>query len=267
MNERLPSASPQTIIIALLTSVLAFLAVSSRPGPRKTRRVVALLVKFVYYYFLMLFEEKIYRNLLRMKLDIPRNMDELLSEPEYYLFDKLRSRPGSSPVPSDARFVKAERLNLIETEPDKNATAGSLRLVYRLNDGQEVELKVFAKFQSGRGLPRWLQAVRAAAEPQVCREIDFYNKVRREVSPGIITTPACYLCEKRPRLNYIFAAIEHVDLGRRAKVVTDWQGASVPQIEAMMDRVVRLHTRYLGVFEDDVSVSLFFILIPPSAGR
>ena len=78
------------------------------------------------------------------------------------------------------------------------------------NDSIEV-LKVFTKFQTGRGMPVWLQALRQAAEPSVCREVDFYSIVQPQLEQCIVT-PTPLLTAKLPWLNYVLLVLEFIDL-------------------------------------------------------
>lgn len=113
------------------------------------------------------------------------------------------------------RFKRIKELKAIDTEPDKNATSLAIEIEYSSSDasgstGEVIKTKkVFVKFQTGKGMPIWLQALRAAAEPGVVREVDFYNKLSKSVP---IHTPEVYYAGKLPHFNLVFIVLEHVSL-------------------------------------------------------
>ena len=77
------------------------------------------------------------------------------------MFNKLKQ---NNHIPKNAKLNSITRLVLIESEPEKNRTAGSLVVHYYDDDdallGELKSLNVFIKSQSGRGMPKWLQALR-----------------------------------------------------------------------------------------------------------
>src|SRR5690606_17533660 len=95
-----------------------------------------------------------------LPLRFPRGLAEIEARPQRLL--ALLSRAGV--LPASAELVAVRRRGGLANEPDKDRTAACLDVVVRRND-DTIALPVFVKFQSGRGMPLLLQAVRAAVEP------------------------------------------------------------------------------------------------------
>jgi hypothetical protein len=203
------------------------------------RRVVALLARFMVAFCVIQFERKIWHGLLGFSLSLPRDLDEVLANPERFF--RLLVRHGA--VPEASELVAVERLRAITSEPSKNKTAGSLRVVYSTAGQGRQQLDAFCKFQTGRGMPVWLQALRQAAEPGVSREVDFYAKVHPSLQ-AVVRTPRPLLALKRPWLNYVLVVMEHVDLDAKARVVNDGDGATLGEVVAMMRGAAKLHSRF-----------------------
>jgi len=170
---------------------------------------------------------------------LPRDLNEVLENTERFF--KLLVDHGV--LDKTARLVRVSRKSTIKSEPSKNLTAGSLSITY-VNDEKEDEqvLNVFCKFQTGRGMPLWLQALRQAAEPNVSREVDFYSKVQPSLD-GVIVTPQPLLTAKLPWFNYVLLVLEYIDLEAEvARVVNDGDGATLTEISAMMHGAAKLHS-------------------------
>lgn len=123
---------------------------------------------------------------------------------------------ASGAIPGDARFISLLPLGDLKTEPEKSRTCCSVRLTYQhagltmkghLNSDEGICTKeLFVKFQTGRHLPLWLQAVRAIVEFGVSREIDAYNNVLGKVE-GLHTAKAL-LARKVSMFNRVFLVLE-----------------------------------------------------------
>lgn len=109
-------------------------------------------------------------------------------------------------------LVEAE----LTDEPDKNETSGGVRVRYTTGVGSSGEvgpgraertLPLFLKFQCGRGLRLWLQAVRSALEPGISREVQFYRRLAREV-PVRVATP--YVAEAAHWCNRVCLGLEYL---------------------------------------------------------
>lgn len=186
----------------------------------------------------MIFEEKIWKGWFNLPGPLPRNLKEVLDNPKR--FERLLKKNGV--LGKRENVASIETLAKILSEPAKQATAGSIRVVINELDGKTRELKLFCKFQSGRGMPRWLQALRAAAEPGICREVDFYSQIRASVP---IKTPKPILAVKVYMLNYVFLALEYIDIELgQARVVNDSTGATLSEVTCMMNEIAKLHSRY-----------------------
>ena len=230
--DAIAAASPVHTMVLL--AFLVLLAVS-----RPARRLTMLLPRFLVAFTCIHFERKVWLGMLGLRLPLPRDLDEVLSAPDAF-FALLKN---NGVVPRHAALVSLQRHVAIKSEPSKNKTAGSLIIRFRAaNDSIEV-LKVFTKFQTGRGMPVWLQALRQAAEPSVCREVDFYSIVQPQLEQCIVT-PTPLLTAKLPWLNYVLLVLEFIDLETDARVVNDGDGANLDEVLAMMTDVAKLHARF-----------------------
>ena len=152
-------------------------------------------IPLFFYFGFGIWVEKTFPSLFRHAF--PRSTAEALDRPEQ-LFGLLLA---SGAVPSSARLQSVVSLAEAELtdEPDKNETSGGLRVTYTLADGGEKTLPLFLKFQCGRGLKLWLQAIRAALEPGISREIQFYRLLAGQV-PMRVAKPyiseAAYWCNR-----------------------------------------------------------------------
>lgn len=169
-----------------------------------------------------------------LRLRFPRNLAEIEAEPER-LFALLRQ---GAVVPGDAAFVELRRRGRMENEPDKDRTAAAFDVVARHGDETTV-VPVFVKFQSGRGMPLLLQAVRAAVEPGVAREVDFYRELASTVP---VRSPRPYFVDSITALNRVCLVLEHVEGYNPA----DWRGAPLSAVRAMLADVARLNAAFVG---------------------
>jgi len=238
--ETSPTTDPADWLAANASWVAAAAATVLLLSRSATRNVLSLLVRFVVALATLKLEASVWRDRFGRPVPLPRDLDEVMADPERLV--RLLKKRGR--MPADVETFRIERLASITTEPDKNRTAGSVRVSWgdRVT-GDARALNVFLKFQTGRGLPMWLQALRIGAEPGVCREVDFYAKARASVP---LRTLAPLLAEKLPRLNYVLVGLEYVDLRRDARVVTDSQGANLVEVEAVVRAAAKMHRAFSG---------------------
>lgn len=104
---------------------------------------------------------------------------------------------------------------------------------------------MFVKSQSGTGMPLWLQALRAAAEPGVAREVDFYNRISQKVP---LAVPRVFVASKIARYNVVCIVLEQFNLGNDGDlcVIPDHAFNSVEKVTAMLEQVAAMHGKYLG---------------------
>jgi len=225
------------------TALLVVATVATNKG----RRTIMLLARFLLHVTLISAEDRIWRRVLNLPGPLPRNLGEVIDDPQR--FEKLLRQ--NKALAADEDVLSILPLAAITTEPDKKATAGSIRVLIGKDGKQTRELKLFCKFQTGRGMPIWLQAIRAAAEPGVCREVDFYSQVSDSVP---IKTLKPYLTLKYPSLNYVLVALEYVDLENgQARVVNDYKGATVSEVKKMVTEVAKMHAKFVDASEPEVS--------------
>ena len=201
----------------------------------------------------------------RLMLPFPRDQQEVWEEPDLF-FALLRDRARGTGIPRGARLVRLEALRALTEEPDKNATACGVRVVYALPEGgpgggvtlsgagRERSLPVFMKFQTGRGLPLGIQAIRAAMEPGINREVDFYNRLATPSRSGGAhlpqRVPRAMFAACHHRYNRVCIVLEHMfqtdapDIAGRAYTLADHGGCPEPECEAMMRTAARMHAKY-----------------------
>jgi hypothetical protein len=172
-------------------------------------------------------------------LPFPRDLAEIATAPER--LSALLQRAGA--YPADATFVEARRRGGLANEPDKDRTAAVFDVVTR-RDGATSSLAVFVKFQSGRGLPLFLQAVRAAVEPGVAREVDFYRRLAHAVP---VRTPRVYFASAAHAFNRVCIVLEYVD----GYNLADWRGCPIPAVRAMLAGVGRMNAAFVDRIADD----------------
>jgi hypothetical protein len=112
-------------------------------------------------------------------LPFPRSLDEIDAEPARLL--ALLTQPSRGliarpAIPPGAVFAGLGRRGGPDQEPDKQQTTGMVEMRLRSTDGTEQSSRLVVKLQSGRGMPFYMQALRAALEP-FSREIEFYRRL------------------------------------------------------------------------------------------
>ena len=134
---------------------------------------------------------------------------------------------------SNTQLVEQTRSGQLTNEPDKNRTTGVFNLVIE-DDGHRHSLRVITKFQSGRGMPLYMQAIRAVAEHGIAREIEFY---RRLASVVPIEVPRPLFADSVTVLNRVCLVLEYVDGDNQP----DWRGCSLAAIQVLLANAARLN--------------------------
>ena len=221
---------------------------------------------FVFFVIVFPLEEALNSRRWCCYLRFPRSPAELRAAPRRF-FDMLRdnqltSLDGSAnPLPIGCRLADACVLNAQSTEPDKNAVSIGLRLRYHVSAEDEEELlpgvgtlsaqhlDVFVKFQCGRGLKLWLQALRSAVAPGIAREVEFYRKLAGRV-PQRVARP--YYAGAAHWCNRVCIVLEHLG---DASVVPDWSGGTEAQLRAVVVNVAAMHAKWWGRAAADAATS------------
>ncbi|MEO1684247.1 MAG: aminoglycoside phosphotransferase family protein [Cyanobacteria bacterium J06631_12] len=181
-------------------------------------------------------------------LRFPRSHEEFLSNPRK-LFKALKANQEQSSremgqfsepftLPPGSEFDSIESAAALTNEPDKNRTAGSYKLTYQL-DKKKISLDLFVKFQCGRGLPLWLQAARAAVEPNIAREVMFYQRLAGQVE---VRSPQPYYTDSIHRFNRVCLVLEHIE----GFTLADWQGCPIAGIRGILQSIARMNAKFLG---------------------
>jgi hypothetical protein len=173
-------------------------------------------------------------------LRFPRNLDEVHANPKR-LFMLLQA---SGAIPLSAALVSITRRGRMINEPDKDHTAAALTVMSE-SHGQTSELPVFIKFQSGRGMPLLLQAVRAAVEPGIAREVDFYRFL---ASTTPVRAPQAYFVDSLTAVNRVCLVLEHID----GYNLADWRGCPPSGIRAILGNIARVNSAFASRTADDV---------------
>ena len=217
----------------------------------------------LFFFFLVAIplEERLSKRGWCWRHRFPRSPAELQAAPRRF-FDLLRDsqlRVEGVPefLPRGCRLADACLLDAQTTEPDKNAVSVGLRVKYHASAEEEEEVQpgagtlssrhadVFVKFQCGRGLKLWLQALRSAMNPGLQREVLFYQHLAHRV-PQRVARPfyagAVHWC------NRICLVLEHLG---DATVVPDWAGGSEAQLRAVAVNVAAMHAKWWGRTADD----------------
>ena len=215
---------------------------------QKSRKLSSLFVRFVVHYFLIALEDKFWRLRLGLPGPLPRNINEIIQNKER--FEKILKSQGV--IGKNERIVCFRNLAEIKSEPAKQATSSAIHLeIDKGVSNQTYDIDMFCKFQTGRGMPFWLQAIRAAAEPGVCREVDFYNHLSESVP---VRTIKPLLALKSPAFNYVLVALQYIDLeGGQARVINDSTGATLSEVMAIADDIAKVHGRFLGADDPETS--------------
>jgi Phosphotransferase enzyme family len=174
-----------------------------------------------------------------LHLRFPRDVAEIAAAPER-LFALLQA---AGACPSDATFLGVRRRGGLANEPDKDRVAATVDVVMR-SAGVTSSLPVFVKFESGRGLPLLLQALRAAVEPGVAREVDFYRNLAATVP---LRTPRVYFADAIHAFNRVCIILEHVD----GYNLADWHGCPIAAVRAMLAGVARMNAAFVGKIAND----------------
>ncbi|PSB01524.1 aminoglycoside phosphotransferase family protein [Merismopedia glauca] len=145
---------------------------------------------------------------------------------------------SSGLFPLDSKLLEIHPLAKIINEPDKNKLAGSFEIVYQT--GEIVHsLPIFVKFQCGRGLPLYLQAIRAAVELGIAREIDFYRYLAGQID---LRTPRPYYANSIHQFNRVCLVLEYIEGFNPA----DWRSCPLIGIKAILYSVARMNAAFLG---------------------
>ena len=152
-------------------------------------------------------------------LPFPRGTADLERDPQ--ALSALLTTPSNglleSPVAGGAMLVTQRRLGMLANEPDKERTTASWELTFRAG-GRDETIRVISKFQSGRGIPLYMQAMRAVIERQFHREVAFYRTLAPEV-PVRVARP--WFADANTSVNRVCLVLEHIDGFNAA----DWRGA------------------------------------------
>lgn len=227
----------------LLIFIVAFVAAAwyARKGIAASQRFVRTMVTLTFDKFGLM------QSYLRPPF--PLGVQELLEDP-VELYDLLCEEGY---VPEDAKLEYVKKLRGVQAEPDKNSSSTGLSFTYKRGDGNTLHsLDVFTKFQSGRGMPMWLQAIRAAAEPGVAREVDFYNKLQ---PASTLRTAKVLFAGKAVNVNRVCIVLEYLKIGaagngagasKMLRVVPDHKFENVPDMELMLTKVAAMHAKFWG---------------------
>lgn len=216
---------------------------------------------FVFFMVVVPVEEGLSKRGWCWYLSFPRSPAELRAAPRRFfamLRDNQLQLDGSdNPLPVGCRLADACVLDAQNTEPDKNAVSVGLRLRYYVSAKDEEELvpgvgtlsarhlDVFVKFQCGRGLKLWVQALRSATTPGLAREVEFYRNLASRV-PQRVARP--YYVGAAHWCNRVCLVLEHLG---DAVVVPDWAGGSEAQLRAVAVNVATMHAKWWGRAETD----------------
>src|SRR5687768_1666511 len=175
------------------------------------------------------------------RLRFPRTLDEIDAQPQRLL--DLLTRPSRGllappAIPAGAVFEGLGQRGAPAHEPDKQRTTGMVEMRFRTTDGKPHELRVVVKLQSGRGMPLYMQAIRAALEP-FSREIEFYRQLA-PVVPVPVARPL--FADAITVVNRVCLVVEHVD----STTPADWRGCSLGAMRALLATAARLNAFFLG---------------------
>ena len=183
-------------------------------------------------------EEYIFPHIFLLRF--PRDPEELQRYHGTWLVRVLVER---GTLPAGASFASMRRCGELTAEPDKNKTAAGFELRWSAaadaamsggggGSGQGGgSLNVFLKWNCGRGFPVWLQGLRAAAELNVMREVDFYRLMKPGDSNGDneidsaglaavpLRTPRCEHADKISWLNRVVIVLQYFDVREDARGV------------------------------------------------
>lgn len=165
----------------------------------------------------------------------PRRLFDLLTIPSHGLLAPIADR-------SRARLVAQARADRLVNEPDKNSVTAGFDLTIE-NGGAHRTVRVLTKFQSGRGMPLYMQAIRAVVEYRFAREIEFYRRLAPLVP---VAVPRPRFADSVSVLNRVCLVLDRFD----GETIADWQGCSLAAMRTLLASAARLN----GAFADRVSV-------------
>ena len=171
----------------------------------------------------------------------PRSIAEL--ENDQTLLAKLITAPSTGLVappalPAGAVLQSQQRLDRLSHEPDKNQTSAKWQLTFRAGDAL-VPVRVFTKFQSGRGAPLYMQALRAVFERRFLREPAFYRHLAAHV-PVRVARP--YFASAVSSINRACVILEAVD----GATLADSDGCPIGEFRLLMASAARLNAAFAG---------------------
>jgi hypothetical protein len=174
-------------------------------------------------------------------LPFPRSLDEIDAEPARLL--ALLTQPSRGliaplSIPPGAVFAGLGRRGGPDQEPDKQRTTGMVEMQLSAADGTQHASRVVVKLQSGRGMPFYMQALRAAIEP-FSREIEFYRQLA-PVVPVPVARPL--FADAVPFVNRVCLVVEYVE----STTPADWRGCSLEAMRALLAGAARLNAFFLG---------------------
>jgi hypothetical protein len=173
-------------------------------------------------------------------LRFPRSPADLERDPER-LFNLLTTpaRGLLAPVAdrSHARLAGQTRAARLTNEPDKNRMTAGFDLTVDEPSGPRT-IRVLTKFQSGRGMPLYMQAIRAVAERRFAREIEFYRRLA-PVVPVAVPTPL--FADAVTLLNRVCLVLDRLDGVSPA----DWRGCPLPAMRSLLAAAARLNASFV----------------------
>ena len=174
-------------------------------------------------------------------LPFPRSLDEIDAEPARLLDLLLRPSRGliaTPAIPPGAVFAGLGRRGGPDHEPDKHRTTGMIEMRFRTSDGVEHATCVVVKLQSGRGMPLYMQAIRAVLE-RFSREIEFYRQLA-PIVPVRVARPL--FADAVTFVNRVCLVVEHVE----STTPADWRGCSLQAMRALLASAARLNAFFLS---------------------
>jgi len=182
------------------------------------------------------------RRLARIwPLPFPRSLDEIDAEPERLL--DLLTRPSrgllAASIPAGAAGAGLVRRDGPDLDPGKRSTTGMIDMRYHAADEAGHAVRVVVKLQSGRGMPLHIQAIRAALEPGIAREIEFYRRLA-PIVPVRVARPL--FADAVTFVNRVCLVVEHVE----STTPADSRGCSLDAMRALLANAARLNAGFLG---------------------
>jgi hypothetical protein len=178
-------------------------------------------------------------------LRFPRSIEELEQDPQRLTRLLTAPSPGLlSPLalPAGASLSSVRRGDRLTNEPDKNRTTAVLELGFRGGDSDQT-VRIVVKFQSGRGMPLYMQAIRAALESGFAREIAFYRTLA-PVVPVRVAKPI--FADAVTPLNRVCLIAEYVE----STTVADWRGCPLPAMQSLLGEAAKLNAHFLGRLDE-----------------